>query len=119
MEYSAKLDEPSRVFNRSWATQIIEKTLNELESECQIHGKTQHWNLFRLWLLEPDIDNKNKDMTSICKKLGIIDVNKAYNMISNMKGRFKVIIRRLLQRNVSSEDQVDEEIRSFLTIFCE
>ena len=110
---------PSKVFNRAWAAQILEQTLQELEAECEMHAKHQHWNVFRLWLIEPDLSSDKPDMTSLCKKLGINDASKAYNMISNMKGRFKVIMRRCLQRQVSTERQVDEEIQSLLRVFCD
>jgi DNA-directed RNA polymerase specialized sigma24 family protein len=111
-------DEPSKAFNRAWATQVLEQTLKELELESQMHGKQQHWNIFRVWLVEPDLSPDKPDMASLCRQLGIKDASTAYNMISNMKGRFKVILRRCLHRYVSSESQIDEEIQSLLGVFC-
>ena len=119
MERQYHKDDPAKVFNRAWAAQILEQTLNELEAECRMHSKREHWKVFHLWLIEPDLSSDRPDMPSVCKKLGIADTSKAYNMISNMKGRFKVVLRRCLQRQVSSESQVDEEIESLLRVFCE
>jgi len=111
--------DPVKVFNRAWATQILAQTLNELEAECQMHGKHLHWQVFHLWLIEPDPGNAKPDMASICEKLGIDDASKAYNMISNIKRRFKVIMRRCFQRQVFSESQIDEEIQNLLRVFCQ
>lgn len=119
LEQASHKNDPSKAFNRAWAAHLLEQTLNELESECLTHGKQQHWEVFRLWLVEPNLSRDTSDMASICKKLGINDANKAYNMISNIKGRFKVVLRRCLQRQVSSERQVDEEIQSLLRVFSD
>ena len=119
LDHPSREDDPTKAFNRAWATQALEQTLNELEQESRQHGKQQHWNVFRLWLVEPDLSRDKPDMASLCRQLGIKDASTAYNMISNMKGRFKVLLRRCLHRHVASESQVDEEIQSLLRVFCE
>jgi DNA-directed RNA polymerase specialized sigma24 family protein len=111
--------DPVTVFNRAWAAQILGQTLRELEAECRMLGKQRHWQVFRLWLIDPDPGRSKPDMASICDELGIDDASKAYNMVSNIKRRFKVIMRRCFQRQVSSESQIDEEIQNLVRVFCE
>ncbi|MFC1764142.1 RNA polymerase sigma factor [Planctomycetota bacterium] len=110
-------DNPVNAFNRTWALQVLEDCLQELEAECQTRGKKKHWDCFRYWLLEPQTLADKTTMSDICRKLHIDDPSQAYNMIANIKRRFQLILRKRLRRQVRSDDQVDEEITDFLKLF--
>jgi len=56
-------------------------------------------------------------MSNICTKYDITDAPKAYNMISNLKKRFRAILRDHLRSLAESEEDVDDEIRKFISIF--
>lgn len=109
--------DPEAEFNRVWAEQTLQKVLTDLEIECKEKGKDTHWQAFRDWLLEPDIDSRPAQMADICKKYAISDASKAYNMIANVKKRFRAILREQLRTQVSSDEDVDKEIMDFINIF--
>jgi len=117
IEKSSDIDNPETEFYIAWAKELLQSVLKELETECRNHDKIMHWEIFRAWLLEPDIGNGKVDMSVICAKYGIDDVNKAYNMISNIKGRFRKILRRRMRREVDSDAEIDGEINKFIRIF--
>jgi RNA polymerase sigma factor (sigma-70 family) len=117
IERPSNANEPEMEFDIAWAKELLHSVLKELEAECKSNNKMTHWEIFRLWLLEPDIITEKVDMKSICIKFKITDANKAYNMISNLKGRFRKILRRHLSHNLSCETEIDEEINHFIEIF--
>ena len=114
---SAGIDDPEAEFNRAWADDMLQKVLKELEIECYRKGKIAHWQIFHEWLLEPQIDKDKTQMSNICAKYNIESAPKAYNMISNIKKRFRVILRGHLRSLVDSEAEVDDEIRKFINTF--
>ena len=56
-------------------------------------------------------------MSDICTKYDISNAPQAYNMISNIKKRFRAILRDYLRSLAESEENVDDEIRKFISIF--
>lgn len=117
LEKSTDIDNPETEFHIAWAKELLQSVLQELEAECRSHDKIIHWEIFRVWLLESNVADGKVNMSVICAKYSIDDVNKAYNMISNIKGRFRKILRRRLRHEVDSDAEVDEEINKFIQIF--
>ena len=116
-EDSVGIGDPEAEFNRAWADDLLQEVLKELETECYKRGKNAHWGLFHEWLLEPHVDKDQTRMSNICTKYHISDAPKAYNMISNIKKRFRAILRDHLRLLADSEEEVDDEIRKFISIF--
>lgn len=116
-EKPSDVDEPEAEFNIAWAQELLQAVLDELEAECRNRDKNLHWQVFKAWLLEPEAGDENHDMSVICSKYGIDNPSTAYNMISNLKGRFRKILRHHLRPHVDSDAQVDEEIDYFINIF--
>lgn len=117
LEKPSDIDNPEIEFHIAWAKELLQSVLEELEAECISHDKIIHWEIFRTWLLESNVADGKVNMSVICAKYSIDDVNKAYNMISNIKGRFRKILRRRLRHEVDSDAEVDEEINKFIQIF--
>ena len=117
IEQASTVDSPESDFDLAWAEEILQNVLAELEAECRNHGKQKHWEIFRSWLLEPEVADAKLDMSALCAKHGIDSPDKAYNMIANIKGRFRNILRRRLRRHAGSDAQVDDEIQHFIQIF--
>jgi RNA polymerase sigma-70 factor (ECF subfamily) len=108
--------DPETEFDKAWAQELLQAVVKELEAECRGRDKNAHWEVFRAWLLETDSSDEKLDMSDICAKYGIDDASTAYNMIANLKGRFRKILRRRLRPHVDSDEQVDEEIGHFIDI---
>jgi hypothetical protein len=93
--------------------------LKELKTECSRKGKAVHWKLFHEWLLEPDVEADNVRLADIAVKQGIASASRAYNMISNVKERFRAIMRNHLAPLVDSDEEVDGEIADFINLFSQ
>lgn len=116
-EKPSETDEPEAEFDIAWAQELLQAVLEELEAECRNRDKNLHWEVFKAWLLESNLSDDKPGMNEICAKHGIDDASTAYNMISNLKGRFRKILRGYLRPHVDSDAQVDEEIGYFINIF--
>ena len=114
---SGDTDDPEAEFDIAWAQELLQAVLEELEAECRNRDKDLHWKVFKAWLLESNLSDDKPGMSEICAKHGIDDASTAYNMISNLKGRFRKILRGHLRPHVDSDTQVDEEIGYFINIF--
>ena len=117
IEKSASSPDPEAEFNRAWADELLQEVLKELEAECSRKGKTIHWQLFREWLLEPDVEADNVRLADIGVKYGIEDHSKVYNMTANVKERFRTILRNHILDLVNSDEEVDMEIADFINLF--
>jgi len=117
LEPPDKSGSPESDFDVAWAEELLQKVLVELETECRNHGKEVHWAIFRSWLLEPEMADAKQDMSAICVQFGVDHPDKAYNMIANIKGRFRKIIRRHLRGHTGSDAAIDDEIKYFIHIF--
>jgi len=109
--------DPETEFNRAWADELLQEVLKELKTECSRKGKTIHWQLFHKWLLEPDVEADNVRLADIGVKYGVANASKAYNMISNIKERFRTILRNHLLVLLDSDEEVDAEIANFIDLF--
>jgi len=117
IEKPAKTGDPETEFNRAWADELLQQVLQELKQECQRKGKTVHWQLFQQWLVEPDVEAEKKRLADISANHGITNAAQAYNMIANIKERFRFILRNHLRLLVDSDAEVEKEIGSFLNLF--
>ena len=110
---------PEEAFNRAWADQILQDVLQRLERECIIKGKQQHWRLFDKWLVKSKIDSNQKHLIDLCREIGIDNPAQAHNMLTNMKRRFRAILRDYLKSSVKDESEIDEEISDFINAFSD
>jgi len=117
LDESGDITGPEAEFDLIWAQELLKEVLQKLEAECRTREKETHWEVFRAWLLDPKISDAKIDMSNLCAELGIDDASKAYNMIANLKGRFRKILRDCLRRHVDSDAAVDDEIKHFIEIF--
>jgi hypothetical protein len=114
---SADIGNPELEFDLVWAKKLLQSVLEELEAECRSRDKMTHWDIFRTWFLEPNVDSEKVDMSAICDKYDIDDVSTAYNMISNLKKRFRNILRHRFSCYIDSDTEIDNEINYFINIF--
>ena len=118
-EKPTKDSDPETEFNRAWADELLQQVLKDLKTECARKGKAVHWTLFQEWLLKPDVEADNIRLADISIKHGIMNASKAYNMISNIKERFRMILRNHMLCLVDSDEEVDTEIADFIYLFSQ
>jgi RNA polymerase sigma-70 factor (ECF subfamily) len=102
-------------FNYAWVSELLDRILSEVESECKSRDMTIHWKLFHTRVLQPVIEGiEPPSLDELCSKYGIEDKPKASNMIFSVKRKFQAALRRHLRESVASEPEVGEEIQEIV-----
>jgi RNA polymerase sigma-70 factor (ECF subfamily) len=124
----ATRQEAGRSLDRAWGRALLENALAEMRSECEGKGKRQKqvWEVFRLRLLEPEMDGvKPPPYKELFDRLGFKDDAEAGNALITAKRMFRRFLRSEVakwERKVSkwerTEEEIDEEIRELITIFA-
>jgi len=103
---------PEDSYNYAWLCDLLERTLAEVEADCQRDGLDLHWTIFHERIVLPVLgDSASPSAKELCEKYGIEDEKKVFNMLITVKRRFKAAIREYIRDTVVSEDEVDDEVR--------
>ncbi len=101
---------PDKMFNYTWASQMLDEVLAKVKDECYSSGKEKHWDVFALKVLGPIFDETPAvSLGEICREVGVESESKASNMIVTVKRRFANVLNRTLRNYTSSEEEAEEE----------
>ncbi len=108
---------PEDCFLYAWKSELLDRTLAEVQAECEQQGLQTHWQLFRDKVLRPTLeDRRSEPMRTICAQYGIASESTAFNMLLTVKKHFRATLRRNLRNTVVLEEDVDEEWRDILRL---
>ncbi|MHC4681100.1 MAG: RNA polymerase sigma factor [Planctomycetota bacterium] len=106
---------PEDCFTYTWKSELVDRTLSEVQAECQEQGLQPHWNIFRDKVLLPTLENRqSQPMKEIGAQYGVASESRAFNMLLTVKRRFRAALRRNLANTVLTRDDVDEEWRDLM-----
>jgi len=108
---------PEEAFHHAWASKLLDEALADLEQECRSAGKEVHWAVFQARLLLPIREGAEPpSLSALCAEHGIADEKTASNMVVTVKRRFQTAFRRRIRETVSSDQEIDAEIRDLMEI---
>jgi RNA polymerase sigma-70 factor (ECF subfamily) len=108
---------PEHAFNYAWAASILDQVLAELQQEYCGTGRPTHWEVFRLKILLPILEDvEEPPLSELCRMCEIESEKQASNMVITVKRRFAGILRQTLQQQAGSEADVEAEIADFIEI---
>ncbi|MBM4023893.1 MAG: sigma-70 family RNA polymerase sigma factor [Planctomycetes bacterium] len=111
---------PEECFAYTWKSELLDRTLSEVQAECEAQGLQTHWCLFRDKVLLPiREDRQSQPMKDICTRHGIADESTAFNMLLTVKRHFKAALRRNLRSTVLREEDIDDEWQEILSLLNE
>lgn len=109
---------PEESFNYAWVSLLLEKVLQDVESQCHREGLSTHWYLFCDRILEPILaPAKPPPLDVLCRKYQVDNTSKASNMIITVKRRFRTALLKYVRCLVASDEQVDEELEEIKKFF--
>ena len=109
---------PEDCFAYTWKSELLERTLSQVQADCEQQGLEQHWCIFHDKVLDPTLNKKESEpMKVIAARYGITSESAAFNMLLTVKRRFKATLRTNLRSTVLSEDDIDEEWQEMLSFF--
>jgi DNA-directed RNA polymerase specialized sigma24 family protein len=110
-------DSPEHAFHYAWAASVLEQVLAELKQEYCDTGRPGHWEVFRLKILRPILeDAPEPPLSELCQMCGIESEKQASNLVITVKRRFAAILGRVLRQQTGSDGNVEAEIRDFIEI---
>jgi len=98
---------PEKHFQRQWALTVLKQTMNSLESECMETGKAA---LFRE--LKPLLSGERQgpSYSAICGRLSISE-SALRVAVHRLRQRYAELLRAEVSQTVSSNGEVEEELR--------
>lgn len=106
-------------FNYTWVSALLDKMLTEVEDQCRGGDFAIHWEIFSARVIQPIMErSKPPSMSQICDKYGIESTTKASNMIAAVKRRFRAALKQHLRESVSSDADINEELRELMEFFA-
>jgi DNA-directed RNA polymerase specialized sigma24 family protein len=109
---------PEDCFSYAWKSDLIDRTVAEVQAECEKQGLQTHWYIFRDKVLLPTLKSEeSQPMKVIGARYGIDSESRAFNMLLTVKRHFKAALRRNVANTVLNEGDVDEEGRDLLKYF--
>ncbi len=98
-------------FNYAWISELLDRVLQEVETECRGHGMSIHWDLFHDRVLRPILEGKDPpSLAELCAEYGIEEPTQASNMIFAVKKRLRGAIRRYVRQSVVCDEELTEEM---------
>jgi DNA-directed RNA polymerase specialized sigma24 family protein len=114
----AKLkNDPNQVFHYIWATNILDRVLEQIKEDYCKTERAAFWGLFLDRILSPVFNNTEApSLIELCKKYGIDSEKKASNMIITVKRRFSTALRSQLRQYVQNDSEIEEELCELIVI---
>lgn len=103
---------PEQVFERRWALTLVDNVLTKLEAELTQAGKADRWRELKMCLLG---EGASLSYAEIASRLGVTP--SAIKMaVLRLRQRFGELLRYEIAGTVSSEEEVEEELRHLLSV---
>jgi len=109
---------PEECFNYAWKSTLLDQSLSQVRDQCLDQGMEKHWHVFREKVVKPILEDLEPlSLKEICAKYNIESGTRASNMIVTVKRRFQAALKKNVRNTVTSEKQIDEELREILRFF--
>jgi RNA polymerase sigma factor (sigma-70 family) len=106
---------PEKLFEKSWALTVLERTMDQLEAELASKGKQALFEHLRGYLA---VDANAIPYGEVATKLGMTE-GTARVATHRLRKRCRELLRDEIAQTVASEDQIDDEIRGlFAALSC-
>ncbi len=106
---------PDRLFERRWATTLLDNVLARLETEMRTAGKGRQFEL-----LQPTLLGRSEKLSysQIAAALGCTE-GAARGATHRLRARYRALLREEVARTIDDPSTVDEEIRDLFATFSD
>lgn len=111
LEPSAEVS-PDRLFERRWATTVLEQTWARLEAEYVAEGKAE---VFRELRRFNSAQENAPSYAEVAGKLGLPE-NTVKSLVHRLRRRYRTLLRAEIAHTVADPGGIDEEIRYLLRV---
>jgi RNA polymerase sigma factor (sigma-70 family) len=102
---------PEKLFERSWALTVLERTMDQLQSEAADADKQKQFNCLKVYLTAEKSSVPYEKMAAELQMTeGTVRV-----AVHRLRRRYRDLLRDEIAQTVTNESQIDEEIRDLFT----
>jgi RNA polymerase sigma-70 factor (ECF subfamily) len=106
--------QPDEMFERQWATTLLERVMQQLEQEYVESGRGKLFETLRGNLAK---DERGPRYSEIAASLNVTEA--AVKMaLQRLRARYRDLLRAEIGRTVSSPDEIEAEVRYLMTTFA-
>ena len=98
---------PEKLFERSWALTVLDRTMARLEAEAVKTNKKKLFECLKSYLIA---DKSSAPYRDVADKLDITE-GAVRVAVHRLRRRYRELLRDEIAQTVTSDDQIDEEIR--------
>jgi len=105
--------QPDILFDRQWATSLLERTMSQLHDEYVTTGRARLFELLRGCLAR---DESALTYAGIARQLNLTEA--AVKMaVHRLRARYREILRAQIAETVAGPEEIEEEIRHLFSTF--
>lgn len=98
---------PEKLFERSWALTVLERTMTRLQAESAGAKKRKAFDLLKVYLTG---ERSSASYRDVAAKLDMTE-GAVKVAVHRLRRRYRELLRDEIAQTVTAEDQIDEEIR--------
>lgn len=107
---------PEMIFDKSWASEVIQRVLRHYEQECKTTDKLVHYDIFSRRIIKPILEGADESSYADLAREHHITERQAANLLSTAKRAFQRLLREEIRLYAESEAEVSEETRAIFRI---
>ena len=98
---------PEKLFERSWALAVLDRTMAQLQAEAAVAKKEKHFDCLKVYLTaEKNAVSYNEVAAMLNMTEGAVKV-----AVHRLRRRYRDLLRDEIAQTVTTEEQINEEIR--------
>jgi RNA polymerase sigma-70 factor (ECF subfamily) len=102
---------PEEVFHQTWLRELVLRVLQTLEAECRATGKTTHFELLRLRIIEPILEGAEPpSLRTLAEQFGLAE-KAVHNQIITARRAYHRLLRDEIRLYARNDEEVACEIQ--------
>jgi RNA polymerase sigma factor (sigma-70 family) len=114
LEIAGVLD-PEKLFERRWAQTILDQALARLRAEFVAEGKAEQYEILKAF--EPG-EQKSMSYAEAAAQLGASE-SAVKSLIHRLRQRHRELVREEIAQTVTTEAEIDEELRHLIAVISQ
>ena len=110
---------PDEVFHRTWLRELVLRVLKRLEDECRVTGKTTHFDLLRLRIIEPILEGAEPPPLRILAERFGLPEKAVHNQIITARRAYHRLLREEIRVYARNDEEVAAEIQDLWRFMAE
>ena len=103
-------EDPTRAFDRQWATTVVNLAIEQVEQACEAEGLSTHWTLYETRELQPLRGCEATPVDELIRRFGLSHRDDVYNMVHTIKRKLARAVERIVSETLDDPEDLASEI---------